>query len=177
MLNIKTKKDFQTIEIKNLLKKAQFVSFSYTNLLNTKDHIDLRKELVKHNLTIKVIKNSVFFNAVNLTNLKNLVPFAQGFIVLIIPVDFDKDIDITILKDLSKVLKSHTNLLFLGGLFKGTLFNKLLLNKVSKLESRDLVFSKLVSTLNSIPMSFVNLTKQPLNRVSYNLSQKVSHNL
>ena len=52
--------------------KDYIINKEYTNLLNTKDHIDLRKELVKHNLTIKVIKNSVFFNAVNLTNLKNL---------------------------------------------------------------------------------------------------------
>jgi hypothetical protein len=90
-----------------------------------------------------------------LEHLKNL---PQGFSLLVVPVTNSK-VDIISLRDLFKIIKKEKDILFLGGLFEGSLINTSFVSDILNLKDPLTIYLEILQSI-SYPSTSISITSQ-----------------
>jgi large subunit ribosomal protein L10 len=163
----KTKEQKKEI-IKNLeekIERSKSVIFAGFNGLGVKDNEDLRKELKKENgeylVTKKTLLNIAFKNK-GYNDLK--VEDFTGQVASI----FSYEDEIAPAKTLDKFRKDKEDkIYFLGGLLEGKIIDKIKVEVLAKLPSKEELYAKMLGSIKSPVSGFVNALSGNLRNLVY----------
>ena len=114
---------------------------------------ELRRELKKNNAEIRVAKNTLLKRAVQGTSFEPLQDHFSG--TSAITVSYDDPVSPA--KVLTAFVKAHPEMVIRCGILDGNPLTEADLVDLSKLPSREVLLSKVLSVMNAVPTSFVRV--------------------
>lgn len=135
----------------------------------------LRKELKKANTNLKVIKNTLFEKAINITskkntilkNLKKTFPLKEPSALIIFKKDWSEG-----LKTLFNFIKKEKTLTFKFGILDKNIYQSADLEKIAQLPGRNELLVKIISSLKAPANKLVYALKYNTNKLVYILKEK-----
>lgn len=114
---------------------------------------EVRRELKKNNSEIRVAKNTLFRKAVKGTSFESMDSYLTG--TTAVAVSYDDPIASA--KILVEFIKNNQKLEIKGAIFNGKALTQEELVALSKLPSREILLSKLLSVMQAVPTNFVQV--------------------
>ena len=166
------KKNFQIKILEKYLKNKQFIGFYNLNKINALKYLELKSIFKKYGFKIQIVNNKFLKKTINLSfpkyqYLKNI---PQGFSLLVIP-NIEDQIDIINLRNLFKNIKKDKNLLFLGGIFEGSLINSSFVFNILNLKDPLIIYSEIIQSID-YPLTFVYRINQNIFSSTLSLLEK-----
>jgi len=172
---VTTQKKSQVSELNKLLKEKQNFLLVKVDKTTHQSLESLRKQLRKNSSALKVIKNTLFEKAVNLTQDRPLLSdLKKKFFPMKDPsalITFDKDWSDG-LKTLFEFIQKEKTLSFKFGLLDNSLYPSEEIEKIAKLPGRNELIAKIISSLKSPMSKFIYSLKYSSNKFVYILKEK-----
>ncbi len=146
-------KSAEVDDLKGRFAKAKIAIATDYRGLTVADFQDLRIELRKNNSQIRVAKNTLLKRAVQDTSFEQLQEHFTG--TTAITVSYDDPVAPA--KVLTAFSKDHDEMVIRGGMLDGKTLTVDDLLALSKLPSREVMLSQLLSVMQAVPTSFVRV--------------------
>lgn len=172
---VNQQKKIQVNKINNLLKEKSNFLLVKVDKATHKSLENLRKQLKKSDSSLKVIKNTLFEKAVNLSvnnqlffNLKKkFFPLKYSSALI----TFDKNWD-QALKTILEFIEKEKTLVFKFGILDKSLYSNEELERIAKLPSRNQLMGKIIASLKSPTNQLVYSLKFNMSKIVYLLKEK-----
>ena len=154
------KKNFQIKTLKTYLENKQYLGLYNLNKINVLKYLELKSTFRKYGFKIQIVNNKVLKKTIDLSFPKylHLQNLPQGFSLLVVPVTNSK-VDIISLRDLFKIIKKEKDILFLGGLFEGSLINTSFVSDILNLKDPLTIYLEILQSI-SYPSTSISITSQ-----------------
>jgi large subunit ribosomal protein L10 len=159
----------ETLEdsVKKELKASDTFFIIKYSKLSSPDITALRQSLKVSNANLFVVKNSIVRRALKDAKLDDMIKFVDGPCGLV----FAKGEPVDASKALYKFYKEHEHLKVECGFLKDRVLDKMDIEAIAKLPSKEVLRAQVVMTLNSPVVKLVRTLKQTLTKFVYCLDQ------
>ncbi len=149
----KNKKEELYGELHKKLKKATAIVLTETSALKVSDSDDLRQRLRKIECEYKVCKNTIVRLAAKDTDAEVLIDHFKGQKAMAITYTDP----VALVKLMLEFVKTHESVKITGGMLGGKYIDASAVEALSKLQSREVLLSKLLSIFVAVPTNFVGV--------------------
>ncbi len=153
-------------DLSGKLEKAKIAIVTDYRGMTVSSFEELRRELKKSNAEIQVAKNTLMRRAIEGTSFESMHDSLTG--TTAVTVSYEDPV--TPAKILTTFAKDHPELVIRMGCLDGKSLNVSDLEALSKLPSKEVLLSKLASSLNAVPTKFVRTLNAIPSKLVYALS-------